>query len=234
MKYNIFTPFRTIFNLDTDMAVLEYDSAYRLISEACQELSEKDCLSVRSAMPEPKRGYRKYSTLGNDFEFFSSSPVAIVTLPDEQLPSLSDVLHLSAIAHGLDPAPEQSIGVVSGAKIYIYDNTISVMVVSVEINSIVLENVIDLGQIDAITTSFSDELCKRVAAPAVELFTGSILAAVRDRRLWPHAKPLIESSKTFIAFDDIAEMQFPKWDPDVSPLIWTQRTVTLARIMHQA
>jgi hypothetical protein len=226
MHVELIAPFRTLFNLNTDVAsTYVTDTAQLLDAAAKQYATETGEKAYTSLAPAPK-GFRKFTTLAADNRTLFSTPALCIAFDGETLIDLTQraiTRSSKALGERFVLAPTTPLSL----RVHVYDNTIGVLRSTVVINDPVGYFGIPKASLDGVLTEIASQVAFEVNTVILPRLITILGVLQRDRRLWPRSGRLIERSADFLAYDDVAFRNYPHWPKDQDPLLWANRTLSI-------
>jgi hypothetical protein len=226
MHVELIAPFRTLFNLNTDIAETHLNAAVRVLdATATQYAAETGERTFTPLQPTPS-GFRKFTTLSADNRTTFSMPALCIAFDGTRLADLTQ----RAIARASETLGEQFVlapTIPLSLEVHIYDNTVGILRASVGITDPAGYLKVPRASLDQALTEIASQVAREVNGTMVPRLLRILSSRQKDRRAWPHGEALIELGREFLAYDDVAFGGYPNWPKERDPLLWTNRTLSV-------
>lgn len=238
LDFVITSPFRSLFNLNTDALAADPGRAARLFAAIARELGRSHGLDCATAWRVPGDAYAQFVTLSDDFVPASALPALIVGLDSgalgEHAPEAA-----ALVAAAADAAPSRPTVTLSRAEIHFFDNTLSILRLVINVSGLAREDAPGfLAAFDpavfgasVAAAKFAHKICAEVIAAALRLEGEGALAPRKG------GARAVRRPGGFLAFADVnfahrGELDIAEtlaWPEDVGSVLWAARLMCVPK-----
>ncbi|WP_415683564.1 hypothetical protein [Breoghania sp.] len=223
MYLTIVAPFRTLLNLDSDLAFADSAEFVDLSKCALSRFAAKrDVARCESRVPVADTTYTRYRSLDEDSDTWNSAPVVKFEIGQ------GDTTEMWTELRGTSP-DFAFINGLCGLTLFLFDNTVGVFVVTVD----AADQAEDGSRIPGDTlerrlTDYAAQLTGLLQKRYVEGYIRELLAVEKERGGRRRAR-FVRSPNEFLAFEDLRDHPYPQWNSEKPSLFWVHRVLELFR-----
>jgi len=219
MRISLISPFRTLLNIDTDLAFARAHKFSALLEQVVLALGTvKDVSYGTDLTPPPEKPFTKYRNLSQTHTTWFTTPLAHARLSDDLVEAMekhAERVELRALRHMQRP---------TSARIDIHDNTLAVLTLDLEVEADQLkaafESAVDL---ENYLTAYAAACARYCESAVMQPFLEALERACSAAPDFPDAAKLLRRPKQFLAFNDLENHEFPVWNEAEEPSLWTHR-----------
>lgn len=219
MRISLVSPFRTLLNVDTDMAFARAPRFSRLLERVVATDPGADGVTYSTRLaPPPERPFTKYRNLDQDHATWFTTPLARATL------SAQTVTEMERHAERAELRSLRDVQRPVIATVDIHDNTLAVLHFELELDDAKLAAAFATPtDLENYLSDYAAACVRYCEAAVIQPFIEAFDRACRSDPDFKDAARLLRRPKQFLAFNDLEHHSWPVWNDDDEPSLWTHR-----------
>lgn len=219
MKIQLVCPFRTLLNVNSEVALNYAGHLENVLRRTAVQLTEKTGIEFITNKLEPiETAFTKYTNLDADHKTWFSTPLLEARLSHRKIEEIEKEVEAQF------DFPEHNFQSFKSLTLSIYDNTFAIFVADIEIDTKRAPDVFSgPREMEEYLTNYSSRVAAILQRVYVEASLKQLLNVSTSKKYWPVSQNLVRHPNEFIAFDDLRDHPYPRWDAKVPPLLWAHR-----------
>lgn len=219
MRISLISPFRTLLNIDTDLAFARAPEFSTLLRSVVQSLGDRDGVHFTTDLaPPPERPFTKYRNLDQTHSTWFTTPFASATLGEDivmDMEAFAERSKLHKLRHVQKP---------DAARIDIHDNTLAVLTLDLTFEpDLIIKSFDTAAALEDYLSDYAAACARYCESAVLQPFLEAFERACASETGFPKAQKLLRRPKQFLAFNDLEHHSFPVWNETDEPSLWTHR-----------
>ena len=219
MRISLISPFRTLLNVDTDMAFARAPAFSKLLEKVVATNPGQDGVTYKTRLaPPPERPFTKYRHLDQDHATWFTMPLARATLSE------AIVSDMEKFAERAELRQLRDVQRPILATVDIHDNTLAVLHFELDFDDAKLTEAFDNpADLETYLSDYAAACARFCESAVIQPFIEAFDRACHSDPDFTDAAKLLRRPKQFLAFNDLEHHRWPVWDEADEPSLWTHR-----------
>lgn len=228
MNITLVSPFRTLINLNSDVAFAHSQELSDVLEKALQLTADSIDVSFEkriSAEALAGLSLARYANLESNLLTWFSEPLAKIKLLEPSVLKIQKLVRKSLKIDVPDVIQIKEI------EVSVFDNTVAIIkadtVFSLESSQDFIKNPAEFNQF---LSDYTSHIIEHIHVLIVTPFLKNLIKGSGSKEKWSHNVSVIRTANEFVVFDDLAKQKYPELDTDKTAMLWVHRVLDISTV----